>query len=419
MIGGQEPSRLARRLGTFDAVVIGLGAMLGAGVFAAFAPAARAAGNALVIGLALAAGVAYCNALSSARLAAVYPESGGAYVYGRERLGALWGFLAGWGFVVGKLASCAAMALTFGIHAWPEMARPLAIAAVLVLTTVNCLGVSKTAGLTRILVAVTLSALMVTIVAVWRGGATNAQRLWPVQPLDPRGILQSAGFLFFAFAGYARLATLAEEVVDPARTIPRAILVALGVTMLVYATVGATVLAGAERAQLAASSTPLVLAVSNGRLAFLSPVVRMGASFASLGVLLSLLAGVGRTVFAMAAQRDLPTFFAAVHDRYRIPHRAEIALGILVALFAAITDFRSAIGFSSFAALHYYAVANAAAWTLSPSGGFRSRVVPALGFVGCLVLAFTLPRGAATTGACVLLSGAVMFAFLQRVRQVS
>ncbi|MGN6800119.1 MAG: amino acid permease, partial [Gaiellaceae bacterium] len=127
---------LARRLGTRAAVVVGLGSMIGAGVFSAFAPAAAAAGSGLLVGLALAAGVAYCNAVASAQLAAQYPASGGTYVYGRERLGEWWGFLAGWGFVIGKTASCAAMALTFAVYAtgastW--VARLVGVAAVVAL----------------------------------------------------------------------------------------------------------------------------------------------------------------------------------------------------------------------------------------------------------------------------------------------
>ncbi len=133
----QPDSRLARRLGTRDAVVIGLGSMIGAGVFAAIGPAAAVAGGGLLIGLALAAVVAYCNATSSAQLAALYPASGGTYVYGRKRLGHLWGFLAGWGFVIGKTASCAAMALTFGSYVAPDLARPLGIGAVVALTAVQ------------------------------------------------------------------------------------------------------------------------------------------------------------------------------------------------------------------------------------------------------------------------------------------
>ncbi|RSS78572.1 amino acid permease, partial [Streptomyces sp. WAC02707] len=148
------PDGLRRNLGAADAVMIGLGAMLGAGIFASLAPAARAAGSGLLLGLALAAVVAYCNATSSARLAALYPASGGTYVYGRERLGEFWGFLAGWAFVVGKTASCAAMALTVGSYVWPGQAHAVAVAAVVALTAVNYAGVQKSALLTRVIVAI-------------------------------------------------------------------------------------------------------------------------------------------------------------------------------------------------------------------------------------------------------------------------
>src|SRR6185437_15656187 len=212
---------LARRLGTGDAVVIGLGSMVGAGVFSAFAPAAAAAGSGLLIGLALAAGVAYCNAVASAQLAAQYPTSGGTYVYGRERLGEWWGFLAGWGFVVGKTASCAAMALTFATYAldgprWLQ--RLVAFAAVLVLAGVNYHGITRTAGLTRLLVAGSLLALLVFVLAVVTGEGTSLSKLGGVSALGEGGVhgtLQAAGLLFFAFAGYARVATLGEEVARP------------------------------------------------------------------------------------------------------------------------------------------------------------------------------------------------------------
>ena len=226
------PDRLARRLGTTDAVVVGLGSMIGAGVFAAIGPAAAAAGNALLVGLAIAAAVAYCNARSSAQLAALHPESGGTYVYGRERLGPFWGFLAGWCFVVGKLASCAAMAMTFASYAWPSFARPVAVLAVLAVTAVSYFGVQKTALATRGIVIVVLSSLAILVAAIFLGGEADASRLWPLYAASPYGVLQSAGLLFFAFAGYARIATLGEEVVEPARTIPRAISVSLGICLL-------------------------------------------------------------------------------------------------------------------------------------------------------------------------------------------
>jgi basic amino acid/polyamine antiporter, APA family len=413
--GEQAPSRLARRLGTGDAVVIGLGSMIGAGVFAAFAPAARAAGNGLLVGLAVAALIAYCNATSSAQLAALYPESGGAYVYGRARLGHLWGFMAGWGFVFGKLASCAAMAMTFGSYAAPSAARPLAVLAVATMTAVNYRGVQKTAVLTRVLVAAVLAALAVVVVAVWLGGAADPGRLWPLRGASAYGVLQSAGLLFFAFAGYARVATLGEEVIAPERTIPRAIPIALGIALLVYAAVAVSALAGAGAGVLAASPAPLATAVQAGRLAWISPAVRAGAALASLGVLLSLIAGVSRTAFAMAASGDLPGFLAAVHPRHRVPHRAEIVAGALVVVAVLAWDVRSAIGFSSFAVLGYYAIANAAAWTLAPGERRWPRALAALGLAGCVLLACTLPARSVIAGALVLASG-VLIHLLQRAR---
>ncbi len=415
--GPAAPSRLARRLGLFDAVVIGLGAMIGAGVFAAMAPAARAAGSGLLFGLLIAAAVACCNATSSARLAALYPESGGAYVYGRRRLGPLWGFLAGWGFVIGKLASCAAMALTFATHTAPEIARPLAVAAVATLTAVNYVGVKKTAVATRVIVFAVLTALAIVVGAVLFGGTLDLARIAPAGDATPYGVLQAAGLLFFAFAGYARIATLGEEVIDPRRTIPRAILMAVGITLAVYATVAVSALLAVGAPALARSPAPLATAVEAGRLAWLSPAVRVGAAIASLGVLLSLIVGVSRTVFAMAASGDLPRTFAAVHARYRIPHRAELAVGVVAASVAAIADIRSAIGFSSFAVLHYYAIANASALTLRTDERRWPRLVAALGLVGCVVIAFTLPPASVATGVALLLCGALVFLLHSRRRR--
>jgi APA family basic amino acid/polyamine antiporter len=382
--------------------------MIGAGIFAAIGPAARAAGAGLLLGLVLAAFVAYCNATSSAQLAAIYPESGGTYVYGQKRLGPFWGFLAGWGFVIGKLASCAAMALTFASYAAPSAARAIAVGSVAALTAVTYFGVKKTALLTRGIVALVLTSLAAVVIAVLFGGEADPARIWPLPPASPYGILQAAGLLFFAFAGYARLATLGEEVIDPARTIPRAIPIALGITLLIYATVMVSALLVVDPAVLAQAAAPLRVAVEAGRLAWLSPAVRAGAAVAALGALLSLIVGVSRTVFAMAAQRDLPAFFAAVHPRYRVPHRAEIGVGIVVAATAAFVDIRSAIGFSSFAVLTYYAVTNASALTLGASQRRWPRWLGVSGLLGCVVLAFSLPVASVVGGGLLLAAGAVV-----------
>lgn len=252
---------LQRRLGVPDAVVIGLGSMIGAGVFAALAPAAAAAGSALLLGLALAAVVAFCNGTSSARLAARYPASGGTYVYGRERLGDFWGYLAGWAFIVGKTASCAAMALTVGAYVWPGQAHAVAVAAVVALTAVNYGGVQKSAWLTRTIVAVVLAVLATVVFAALSSGKAGPVRLDIGDDASFTGVLQAAGLLFFAFAGYARIATLGEEVRDPGRTIPRAVPLALGITLVVYAAVAVATLLVLGPQQLAQAPAPLSDAV--------------------------------------------------------------------------------------------------------------------------------------------------------------
>ncbi len=411
------PTRLARRLGTFDAVVIGLGSMIGAGVFAAIGPAAEAAGGGLLIGLGIAAVVAYCNATSSARLAAVYPSSGGTYVYGRERLGHLWGYLAGWAFVVGKTASCAAMALTFGAYVAPDWERALAVGAVVALTAVSLLGVTKTAWVTRAIVTVVLASLATVVVAALSSDPSTSN-VGSLTVGGVHGLLQAAGLLFFAFAGYARIATLGEEVIDPARTIPRAIPIALGITLVVYATVALTALLAVGPVALATSSAPLVTVVEAGRLTFAAPIVRIGAAVASLGVLLSLLAGVSRTAFAMAGERDLPGWLAAVEPTRRVPHRAQLVIAAAVVVVVMAADVRGAIGFSSFAVLFYYAVANASAWTLPNTGRRWGRGLAALGIVGCAALCLSLPASSVVIGSAVVAVGAGIW-ITGRLRQVA
>ncbi|GLY72071.1 APC family permease [Actinoallomurus iriomotensis] len=401
---------LRRRLGLFDAVVIGLGSMIGAGIFAALAPAARAAGSGLLLGLAVAAVVAYCNATSSARLAARYPASGGTYVYGRERLGEFWGYLAGWGFVAGKTASCAAMALTLGSYAWPARAHAVAAGAVVALTAVDYAGVRKSAWLTRVIVAVVLAVLATIVVAALTSAAADPARLDVGTDATAGGVLQAAGLLFFAFAGYARIATLGEEVRDPGRTIPRAVPVALGITLVVYAAVAVAALTVLGPRGLGAATAPLADAVRAAGMPGLAPVVRAGAAVASAGSLLALILGVSRTTLAMARDRHLPHALSAVHRRFGIPHRATLVVGAVVAVLAATTDVRGAIGFSSFGVLAYYAIANASAATLTADEGRPPRAVPVAGLAGCVVLAFALPVTSVVAGAAVLAAGAAAYA---------
>jgi APA family basic amino acid/polyamine antiporter len=400
------PTTLARRLGLGDAVFIGLGSMIGAGVFAAYAPAARAAGAGLLVGLAVAAVVAYCNATASAQLAAAYPRAGGTYLYGREVLGNWWGYLAGWGFMVGKTASCAAMALTFAAYVAPAgWLRPVAAALVVVLALVNCAGVTRTALLTRVLVSLVLVSLVVASVVCFGSGSSSGLDGWGSPTHGLYGVLQSAGLLFFAFAGYARIATLGEEVREPERVIPRAIVIALAGAVVVYAVLAVAVLSVLGADGVAASTAPVADAVRATSTSWAVPVVRVGAALASAGALLALIAGLGRTGLAMARERDLPGWLDAVHPRFRVPHRAELTVAAIVVVLVLTTDLRGAIGFSSFGVLVYYFVANAAAYRQGAAARRFPRWLQVLGCAGCLVLVVSLPWPSVVAGVAVFAVG--------------
>lgn len=407
---------LARTLGLREAVGVGLGAMLGAGVFVVWAPAAAAAGPWLLVALVLAGAVAVCNAWSSAALAVRYPCAGGTYVYGRERLGALPGYLAGWCFVVGKLASCAAMAMTIAVYAAPGRERWAAAAAVVLVVALNLAGVQRSARVSGLLAAAVLAVLATLVVSVVLasgagagGGSGDGQEpVFSVERLaagagevSPVGVLQAAGLIFFAFAGYARLATLAEEVVQPQRTIPRAVTLTVGVVLVVYGVVAVLTLGvlGAER--LAGSTAPLaevarIVAGQNG-----VRLLGAAATVAAFGALLNLLLGISRTTMAMARGGHLPAALARTGGPRGVPYVAELLAGAIVLAVVLVADLRGAIGFSSFGVLLYYAVANASALTLR--GDWRwAATVPVVGLAGCLVLALSLPVASVLGGAAVV-----------------
>ncbi|MBK8470463.1 MAG: amino acid permease [Actinomycetales bacterium] len=401
-------SALARRLGLADAVVIGLGSMIGAGIFAAFTPAAAAAGSGLLVGLALAAAVAWANATSSAQLAAQFPESGGTYVYGRECLGETWGFAAGWAFVVGKTASCAAMALTAATYALGGTARAAPVVGLVVLAGLSWVlirGIAKTARLARVLLVVTLASLLVTMVVVVVATAEWSSPVTELGESTAYGVVQSAGLLFFAFAGYARIATLGEEVRDPEVTIPRAITRALGIVIVLYAAVALLLLATIGAHGIAASSLPLLASATAADVSWIGAVLRVGATFAAIGALLGLLSGVSRTVLAMARRGDLPRRLALVDPVVRVPVVAQLTVAVAVGALMMLTDLRHAIGVSSFGVLLYYAIANASAWTQAPAYRRWPRWVQAAGVIGCLLLALALPPASVLTGALVVACG--------------
>lgn len=411
----QPQPQLKRALTLGGAIAIGLSSMIGAGVFSAFGPAAQAAGSALLIGLALAFIVAACNATSTAQLAAQYPTSGGSYIYGREQLGHWWGFVAGWGFVVGKSASAAAMALTFAAYAAPEAwLKPVALAALVALIALNSFGITRTAGAAHIIVALVLAGLAGILITAWvleGASPTGAQALFVglgeqlATPAGWYGVLQSAGLLFFAFAGYARIATLGEEVREPERNIPRAIITTLLVVAVLYVFVALTLLTRLGSDGVAASSAPLADAVRDAPWAV--TLVQITAAVAALGALLAGIAGVSRTTLAMARERDLPSALAIVHPGVQVPRVATIVLGVVVALLILVGDVREVIGFSSFGVLTYYFVANLAAFTQQDAHRRYPRWAQVIGMALCCVLVATLPWQSVVSGLAVFAIGLI------------
>lgn len=405
---------LERRIGISGALVIGLASMVGAGLFAAFAPVAEAAGGALLVGLAIALVAASCNALATAQLAAQYPSSGGSYLYGRERLGEWAGFTAGWGFVIGKTASAAAMALTAAAYLAPEgWMKPAAIVAIVLLVGANLLGITRTTAIAAAIVATVLGLLAVLLVVAWTGsgadfGATLAD-LPDRIALDftaghgVLGILQSAGLLFFAFAGYARIATLGEEVRDPERNIPRAIVITLTLVAMIYIVVAITLIAVLGPEILAASDAPIALAVAN--IPWAVPLAAIAAGLASLGALLAGLAGITRTALAMSRNKDLPGVFGHINTRSSVPDYSLLLVGLAAIVLIVLGDIRTVIGFSSVGVLAYYLIANLAALSQDEAHRFVPKWLQWIGAALCTILIVTLPWQSIAAGVFVLAVG--------------
>lgn len=394
---------------------IGVGSMLGAGVFVVWGPAVQEAGSWLLAAIALASVVAVMNASSTAFLAARHPVAGGAYTFGRRELGESWGFVAGVGFVVGKTASVAAMALAIGSYVSPShaaLAGTLAIAAV---WAVNARGVTRTARATTAIATVVLLGLATVVVAsLTQPAAPTGAGVTPA--VTATSVMSAAALVFFAFAGYARLATLGAEVREPRRTIPLAIGLAIAIVVAVYLVLGAVLLRRPGVQALSASDAPLTLAVPHG--GAWTAGIGLLAAVGATGAMVALMAGIGRTAMAMALQGDLPVPLSGLGTR-AVPHRAE-AVGAAAAIALVWWgDLGFALAMSSVAVLVYYAVANAAAFRAAGRDNNDSwwvhRIVAALGAVLCLALAASLDlTPTATALGCLVLAVAMRAAARRR-----
>jgi basic amino acid/polyamine antiporter, APA family len=404
---GSVPAQLRRELGLLDAVGVGFGAIIGAGIFVVTGVAAGIAGPALLPGLLLAGIAATCNALSSAQLAAEYPQSGGTYEYGYRVLSPWAGYVAGWMFLASKTAAAGAVALGLAAYVDPLLPglnpRHVAVGAIVCFTLLNYFGVRRSSRANLVIVALSLSALLLFVAA----GVTafDAANLRPFAPAGWRGGMEAAAILFFAYTGYARVATIAEEVRDPRRTIPRATMITIAGAILLYSAVALVAVGAVGAPALAETAAPLRVAAEAFPFPAVATLVSVGGVTAMLGVILSQLLGLSRMIFAMARRRDLPGVLAHVHPVYGVPGRAVLIIGAVAAVVAATGTLRGVAAAASFTILVYYGIANVAALRMPREARLFSDLVPLAGVTACAVLALSLSGDVILAGMAVLAAG--------------
>jgi APA family basic amino acid/polyamine antiporter len=408
--GDRPRGALRRELRLIDAVGIGLGAVIGAGIFVVTGVAAGVAGPAFLLGLVIAALAATCNGLSSAQLAAIYPESGGTYEYGYRVLHPWLGFAAGWMFLASKLAATGTVALGFGAyvaHWLPDLSpRVTAFGAVGLLTVANLFGIKKAGRFNLVIVGVTLLALTIFVVAGIP--AFDASRLRPFAPSGWSGVIESAALMFFAFTGYARLATLGEEVHEPRRTIARAIIATLILSALLYFAVALVAVGAVGSAELARTSSPLQVATGAFSWPGAGPAVAVGATTAMLGVLLSQILGISRMMLAMSRRRDLPGRLEHIHPVYAVPDRGIWLTGAIVVVVVLIGELKTVVSAAAFTILLYYGITNLAALRLSREQRLYPHWIAGVGLLVCTAMAAALPWETIGTGGLLLVLGFVL-----------
>jgi basic amino acid/polyamine antiporter, APA family len=399
-------SGVKRTLGPVGAAGIGVASMVGAGAFYVWAPAAALAGSLLWVSLILAGSIALLNAVVMAQLTIHNSVSGGAYRYGQKYIGPQAGFLAGWFFLVGKSASAAAISAIAARYLWPENPSVVAVVLLAVFALANISGLRTTAAISILSAVIVVGFLITLLVGAGGAGAPFAFETggsW-------QGVLPAAGLMFFAFAGYARMATLGEEVKNPVTVLPRVIVFTLLGVLALYSAIALTVLGTLGADALAQSAAPLAESAP----AVLEPWVIAVATLASLGSLAAVLAGLSRTSMAMAQRGDLPQGLGVVWERTSSPARAEITMALAAIVAVLVVDPVWLVGASSSAVLSYYAIAHAAAIKQPESERILPVLTPWLGLVGCLGLVATLPWQSVATGGVIFALGLLVWALKKK-----
>ena len=425
-----KSGQLHRELGVASAVMMGLGSIVGTGVFVSIGIAAGVTGASVILAIPLAALVATCNALSSAQLSASHPVSGGTYEYGYHFLKPWLGFSAGWMFLCAKSASAATAALGFSgylLHALgADVGGSLVLIAgvtALAMTAIVLMGIRQANWTNIFIVSLTWFALglfvLAGVVHLLRTGTGNLLPLFPRDTLGGwPGFLEASALMFVAFTGYGRIATLGEEVRDPRRTIPRAIILTLALSAALYVTVG-IIAVGAEGAEALAAATigeaaPLEIVAESFRVPGIPLVVALGAMTAMLGVLLNLILGLSRVLLAMGRRGDMPQAVANLNEARTTPYVAVVIVGLIITGLVTIGNVKTTWSFSAFTVLLYYAITNVSALALPPSERLYPRAFAWGGLAACLFLAFWVDRSVWLSGLALLGVGLLWHVFSRR-----
>lgn len=426
---------LKREVGLWGAIMMGLGSIIGTGVFVSIGIAAEVAGPAVILAVIIAALVAICNGLSSAQLAANHAVSGGTYEYGYKYLNPWIGFSAGWMFLLAKSASAATAALGFAgyllnaFHLSSDMLQVvIAFGVVVILTAVVLSGIRRSNVTNMTIVAVTLTSLIFFIVvglpvAISSGMDHFVPFFAPVASDGVRtplqGLLYASALMFVSYTGYGRIATLGEEVKEPRQTIPRAIIITMILTMVLYTfvaivgigSVGADVFGEVATEQAA----PLEVAARSFGIPGGSQIMVIGAITAMLGVLLNLLLGLSRVLLAMGRRRDMPHGVAQLNESGTTPQVAVLVVGIAIAALTLIGNVKTTWSFSAFTVLIYYALTNLAALRLPAQERLYPRWIAWVGLMACLFLAFWVEQHIWVIGIGLLLAGLLWHTAAQRL----
>ena len=363
--------------------------MIGAGLFFNISPTSKIASYSSILGLLFAGTVAYANASSSAQLARIYPQTGGTYLYAKNVLGNFPSLIAGYAFIIGKLISCVAVSLTLGNYLYPENPKIIALLFIFSVTLINYFGISKTVDIAKWFTYTIILIIIFYLISVT--SSENFSMNIPItEGLSLKNLILSASIWFFAFTGYSRLATFGEEVNNPEKIIPKAILTGLGITLFIYVSTSYATLGIVSPSIIENSSTPLKVAFDLSRFSEFSYLIVIASTIATGSVLLALLPGISRVLVAMSRDKKIPDYFKTIHPKQNSSYISDIFVGILVAAGVLAFDLLPAVKLSAIFILIYYSITNLCVIRLEKSERIFSVMISIYGLVFCGTLGIFL-----------------------------